>query len=249
MILNKGKWTEEEIDSIIRKASLLSHAGEKVGFISSRFLGTAYRESTLSGTADISETIVIDLEAVDCFTFLDYVEAMRISSSFADFMDNVARVRYRNGRISFFDRNHFFTDWREYNPGLVGDVTQSVGGSRTKKVVKMLNLKGDGTYLLPGLEPKKREISFVPSGDLDIPVMQSLESGDYVGIYSPSEGLDVSHAGILIKTDGSVHLRHASSAEGVRKVVDEDLMRYMAARPGLVVLRPKDILSRSEGRY
>lgn len=237
--MNTGKWSESELDGIIRQASLIRNLGEKIEFISHQFLGTAYRESTLTGTADTEEVLVINLEGVDCFTLLDYVEAIRISASPADFKNNVVKVRYRNGKVSFRDRNHFFTDWREYNEDRIDDVTGTVGGGKERKVVKMLNLKEDGSYFLPGIEVRRREICFVPYCDLDDHVMGRLRSGDYIGIYSRSEGLDVSHAGILIKTGGSVYLRHASSAEGARKVIDEDLMRYISARRGLVVLRAK----------
>jgi N-acetylmuramoyl-L-alanine amidase-like len=239
MILSSGRWSEAELDGFIRQASLLRHTGEKVEFISRQFLGTAYRESTLIGTADTEEVLVINLEGVDCFTLLDYVEAMRISASFSDFKNNVGRVRYRNGRVSFLDRNHFFTDWREYGADRIDDITARVGGVKARNAVKMLNSREDGSYFLPGIEVKRREICFIPSDDLDGAIIGRLETGDYVGIYSRLEGLDVSHAGIVIKRGGSVYLRHASSAEGRRKVVDEDLLNYISSRPGLVVLRPK----------
>jgi hypothetical protein len=63
-------------------------------------------------------------------------------------------------------------------------------------------------------------------------------SGDFVGIYTDKEGLDVSHTGIIIKKDGKVFLRHASSKEKNQKVVDENLSEYMKNKPGLVVYRP-----------
>jgi N-acetylmuramoyl-L-alanine amidase-like len=239
MILYSSRWSEAELDSLMRQASMLGDTGEKVEFISRQFLGTAYRESTLVGTMDTEEVLVINLEGVDCFTLLDYVEAMRISSSPAGFKNNVAKVRYHEGRISFSARNHFFTDWGEYGAGRIDDVTRSVGGIKTEKVVKILNVSEDGSYLVAGLEPRMREICFVPSDALDEGVIKRLQTGDYVGIYSRRKGLDVSHAGIVIKAGGSVYLRHASSAEGRRKVLDEDLRRYISARPGLVVLRPK----------
>jgi hypothetical protein len=239
MILYSSRWSEAELESFIRQASLLRDAGRKVELISRKFLGTPYLESTLVGTMDTKEVLVINLEGVDCFTLLDYVEAMRISSSFAGFKKNVARVRYREGRVSFSARNHFFTDWGEYSTGRVVDATQSVGGVKTEKVVKILNASEDRSQLLPGLKPRRREICFVPSDALDEAAIGRLETGDYIGIYSLREGLDVSHAGIVIKAGGAVYLRHASSAEGLRKVLDEDLRRYISTRPGLVVLRPK----------
>jgi hypothetical protein len=244
-LLNTGKWTEAKLDSFIREASRLGQPGERIELISRHFLGTAYQESTLKGNPDTEEVLVINLEGIDCFTFLDYVEAMRISVSFRDFRNNVVKVRYQNGRISFQERNHFFTDWREYGADRVDDVTGPVGGGKSRKVVKMLNLREDGSHFLQGIDAKRREISFVPSDDLDDLIVGRLETGDYAGIYSPLDGLDVSHAGIVVKKGGSVYLRHASSAERTRKVVNEDFVRYIASRPGLVVLRPKSVM---EGR-
>lgn len=239
MILNTGRWSRAELDNMIRQASLLKHAGEKVEFISENFLDTAYRESTLTGNADTEEVLVINLEGVDCFTLLDYVEAMRSSGSFDEFIRNIEKVRYRDRKIAFPDRNHFFTDWREYSSDHIDDVTAAVSGGKARKTVKMLNLKADGSYFLPGIKVERREIWFILSDDLDSSIIDRLESGDYIGIYSPLDGLDVSHAGIFVRKNCSVCLRHASSAEGVGRVVDDDLLKYISAKPGLVVLRPK----------
>ena len=68
--------------------------------------------------------------------------------------------------------------------------------------------------------------------------MSKLKTGDFAGIYTDKEGLDVSHTGIIIKKGGKVFLRHASSREKNQKVVDEELSEYMQNKPGLVVYRP-----------
>ena len=70
--------------------------------------------------------------------------------------------------------------------------------------------------------------------------LAGFETGDYVGIYSKTEGLDVSHTGIIIKQGSLVYMRHASSVKKHMKVLDEELMEYLKARPGLIVLRPGD---------
>lgn len=242
MVLNTGKWSEAELEDLIHQASLLRRTGEKIEFISRHFLGTPYRESTLKGSIDTKEVLVINLEGVDCFTFLDYVEAMRLSASFGDFRDHIAKVRYRKGRVSFQERNHFFTDWREYSADRIEDVTGTISDGKAKRAVKTLNLKKDGSCFVPGIGVNKREIRFIPADKIDYPIIEGLESGDYIGIYSPLEGLDVSHAGILIKTEGGVFLRHASSRKDVRKVLDEDFTTYISGKPGLVALRPKSPL-------
>ncbi len=234
-----GKWTEAELDDLLRKSIALKSAGKRIELLSGKFLGVPYRESTLIGDANTPEVFVVNVEGVDCFTLLDYIEAMRLSGSFTEFKDNLKKVRYRSGRIRYENRNHFFTDWRESNPDLVEDITAQAGGQRTRSVIRTLNLKEDGTRILPGIQSCRRTLHFIPSGTVDGPVMEQLKTGDYIGIYSEKQGLDVSHVGILIKKEGTAYLRHASSSEKHRKVVDEDFRGYISGKPGIILLRPK----------
>lgn len=234
-----GKWTEDKLDRIIRNASELRGAGARIEFLSAQFLGTQYKEDTLIGDKDITEEFAINLEGVDCFTLLDYVEAMRISKSFSELKSNLRKVRYQSGNISYESRNHFFTDWREFNSGLVEDVTEKIVAGKSRHVKKALNRKDDTAYFLPGVPCREREIAYIPSESVDDAVIESLITGDYAGIYSDKEGLDVSHVGIIIKDGDRILLRHASSSAKSRKVIDEDFREYIAGRPGIVLLRPK----------
>lgn len=234
-----GKWTEDTIDRIINKASELKGAGARIEFLSAQFLGTQYKEDTLVGSKDITEELAINLEWVDCFTFIDYIEAMRISKSFSEFKSNLMKVRYRSGNISYESRNHFFTDWREFNSGLVEDATEKIGAGKSKRIKKVLNRRDDGKYLLQGIPCREREVVYIPSESVDDAVIESLRTGDYAGIYSVKDGLDVSHAGIIIKDRDKTLLRHASSSAKNRKVVDENFREYIDDKPGIVLLRPK----------
>ncbi|HCY18405.1 MAG TPA: DUF1460 domain-containing protein, partial [Deltaproteobacteria bacterium] len=78
---------------------------------------------------------------------------------------------------------------------------------------------------------------YIPADAIDDAVLDKLKTGDYVGIYSKDDGLDVSHVGIIIQAQGTTLLRHASSLAG--KVADEDLKKHIAKKEGLVVLRPR----------
>jgi len=235
--INLGAWSSSELDLLIRESSKIKDPGERIDFLSSRFLGTDYAESTLIGDDKTPEIFVTDLKGVDCFTFIDYVEAMRIAGSFQEFMENVRQIRYRGGIVSFGNRNHFFTDWEEGNSAFVHDVTEDIGKSFSRKVSKILNERGDGTPLLPGIPPSKRQIKYIPSSAFHPSVVENLRIGDYIGIYAEMLGLDVSHVGIIIKTATVVHLRHAS--EKYRKVVDEDFKKYISDKPGVMILRPR----------
>jgi hypothetical protein len=243
MKINLGIWNREELDAVLRESSKIVEVGEQIDFISKQFLDVAYEEGTFIGSKDKTEIFVINLAGVDCFTFLDYIEAMRLSGSFSEFTENLKRVRYRASHITFESRNHFFTDWRVFNTNFVDDVTEKIGGGATKKIHKKLNEKKDGTHFLPGIRSVMREIGYIPSGAIDDTVMHSLQTGDYAGIYSEMQGLDVSHIGIIVKEGEDVFFRHASSIKEYRKVVDQDFREYMEGKPGLIILRPKNIQS------
>ncbi|MFI5295276.1 MAG: N-acetylmuramoyl-L-alanine amidase-like domain-containing protein [Thermodesulfovibrionales bacterium] len=241
-----GKWTEKELDQFILESSKIGDAGNRIDVLSREFLGTAYQEYTLPGDRNTPEVFVVNLGGVDCFTFIDYVEAMRISGSFSDFVANLQKIRYGGGRISFEDRNHFFTDWMESNAAFVKDATPEIGESAAVTVQKVLNKKGDGTSWIAGIRPARREIKYIPSPAVDDKVLNGLRTGDYAGIYSEAPGLDVSHVGIIIITGkGKAYLRHASSRH--RKVVDEDLINYISGKPGLILLRPIALMRKVSG--
>lgn len=253
-----GRWTMEGLDRILRESSMIKDIGEKIDYLSKRFFGVDYKPSTLIGGINSQEVFVVNLEGMDCLTFIEYIEAMRLSNSFSEFMENLKKVRYYQGRVAFESRNHFFTDWIESNIGNrfeicphVEDMTGRIGGAKTVKVKKRLNLKADGRYIIPGVPYKDREIRYIPADRVDDMVIDRLKTGDYVGMYSNEEGLDVSHVGIIIKAKGTTYLRHASSLIG--KVVDEDFKGYIACSPSPLPmpsargLRPPDTSGREGG--
>lgn len=238
MHIRLGRWTQKELDNIMLEYSNISDTGLRISLISGEFLNTPYKESTLIGSINTPEIIVVNLEGVDCFTFIDYVEALRLSDSFPEFIENIKRVRYRYGVVSFENRNHFFTDWREFNHDIIEDVTEQIGRHKSNSIIKILNKKEDGTFFLQGIQPVERMIKYIPSNAIDNSIIRELKTGDYAGVYSDKKGLDISHVGIIIKDKGSIYLRHASSIH--KRVVDEDFRDYMANKPGLIILRARD---------
>jgi hypothetical protein len=236
-----GKWSEARLNRLIMEASAVPDAGSRIDCLSKQFLDTPYGESTLTGDEGTPEIFVINMASVDCFTFLDYVEAMRLSSSYGQFKKTLKRVRYKKGLVSFLTRNHFFTDWIASNRPFIEDVTHRIGGALTQSTAKILNLKSDGTLFLPGIPSQKREITYISGENIDGQALGRLRTGDYGGIYSEMPGLDASHVGIIIEKAGKFYLRHASSLTNQRKVVEEGLKGYLEGKPGLIVLRPREV--------
>jgi hypothetical protein len=194
----------------------------------------------LEGSESIPEKLVIDLRGLDCFTYLDYVEALRKSNSQSEFVSNVISGRYVDRNVDFLSRKHFFTDWAhggDYK--LVDDVTSQIS-PHAKSIEKNLNERADGTFYLPGLPVTKRKITYISSDLIDEEVVGRLRSGDLIGIYTNIAGLDVTHIGFFIATEHGYVLRHASSKKTSEKVVDSPFMEYVAKTPGIVVLRTRD---------
>lgn len=238
---NLGKWTKEKLDILLQESSSIHDTGKRIDFLSAKFLGAQYSEATLIGHANTPEVFVINIEGVDCFTFIDYIEAMRRSGSFSEFSENLRKIRYRSGDVTYENRNHFFTDWREYNSDLIDDITERVGRGKSKQVKKILNKKNDRACFIPAIPFRERQVVYIPAEKVDDAAMRNLKTGDYIGIYSEKPGLDVSHIGIVIKDAADVFFRHASTKS--MKVVDEDFRKYLSGKPGIIVLRAKTVYS------
>lgn len=232
--------TARKIDELLalRAATPGARKGELINLLSSRFLGTPYGADMLIGSASRPEQLVIDMRRVDCFTYLDYVEALSRSTDRDQFVANLIETRYTDGRIEFQQRKHFFSDWSHTARIAATDITASLGPA-AMTVTKHLNAKADGGQYLPGLPVVDRDITYIPGGAVDDTVIARLRTGDYIGAYADQPGLDVTHVGIFVMTPDGPVFRNASSLAANNKVVDSPFTDYVHSTPGIVVLRPQ----------
>lgn len=232
-----GVWTEPKIDTLLQTARSISDPGLQVEYLSRQFLNTRYKSHTLIGSNKITEKFVVRLDALDCMTYIENIEAMRRSFNFADYLDNLKHVRYKNAEITFQQRNHFFSDWTVSNAPYVQDVTVLVGDGVATRVAKVLNQAGNKS-LIQGIPIVTKTLHYIPAAEITPAILQRLRNGDYVGNYSDLMGLDVNHVGIVIKKDNRVYLRHANADEGVRRVTENDFLGFFKNQLGIVVFRP-----------
>ncbi len=236
--VNLDTYTLNKLNALLEKRSKVNNheRGEMISVLSEAFLGTPYKANMLHGTENIPEKLIIDFRGLDCFTYLDYVEALRKSTSQTEFINNVIKTRYVDGNVSFLNRKHFFTDWayREYKQA--DDITAQLSPNAVS-TEKYLNKKANGGNYLPGLPIVKRNITYIPSNFINEEVISRLETGDFIGIYTKLAGLDVTHVGFFIMTDNGPMLRNASSRKENEKAVDSPFMDYVAKTPGIIVLR------------
>lgn len=210
--------------------------GEAIKAISAEFLGTPYTAGTLVGSDTVPERLVINFNGVDCFTYLDYVYALSKSADAAQFSEHLRQTRYVDGDVSYGHRKQFFTDWAHLPPLNATDVTREVSPDAVT-VTKHLNQAAGGGKYFPSLGVTTRDIAYIPARAVNAAVIRRLKNGDFIGIYTPKAGMDVTHTGIFVMTDGGPMLRNASSRAANRKVVDSPFLAYVKRTPGIVVLR------------
>ena len=200
---------------------------KEISKLSEKFLKIKYVSNTLSNhQIDTSkENLVIDFDSLDCFTFMDTLEALKKSENKKTFKQALINTRYKKGNISYNTRNHFFSDWIDSNNAI--DITCTLGDCR--KVTKYLN---QNEKYLKEIPTVKREIYYIQTNTIN---MSLLKNGDYVGIYTDKKALDVTHTGIIIKKNNSVFLRHASSLK--KHVIDSNLLEYTKNKLGVIVYR------------
>lgn len=230
------------LDKVFREQHILQQnnatAAEKIDVLTQHFLSTPYNKQTLNMSAGSTETLVINLKAMDCMTFIEYIESFKRSENYEQFVLNLTNIRYINQKIIFENRRHSFSDWAQEPSAIVVDITTEVS-SNAVKVNKQLNLKNKGQRYILGVPIKSRKINYIPVKYVDKNLMLRLKTGDYIGVYSTRNGLDVSHVGVVIQRGNKTIFRNASSLRGNLKVSDIELDDYLKGKEGIVVFRSK----------
>jgi cell wall-associated NlpC family hydrolase len=203
--------------------------GERIDRLSARLLGRPYRIKPLGGGPGVPEVLRASLAGFDCVTFVETVLALAQARDAADFTRVLRRLRYKGGRPAWSARNHYMTGWAKENAarGLVRDLTRGPGTVRKERVLSVV----------PGLPPERVRFRCFPKKRL-LRLTGRMATGDIVLFASTRRDLDVFHAGLLVKRDGEVRLRHATRSQG--RVVEQPLREFLARNrmSGLLLLRP-----------
>jgi N-acetylmuramoyl-L-alanine amidase-like protein len=230
----KGIDTPSRLDTdaanrILESARDISELSQRLDRFSGDLLGRAYQEGSLGGGPAIEEEFRIDLQVFDCVTFIEVVLAFALADSTSDFIDKTRRIRYDQGHVDWFHRNHYMVDWARNNErsGFVRNVTS---GQLTAEKTCTLSL-------IEGLETKTTRFRYFPSEVLAANP-SIVEDGDIILFVSTRETLDVFHTGFGFNWRGRIVLRHATRRAGL--VVDQYLDEFMSQNQlaGIVLLRP-----------
>lgn len=207
---------------------------QRIGKVSRRLLGTPYRQEPLGGGPDLPETVSVSVSAFDCVTYVEHVVALAMSGTPAEFPRFVRRLRYRQGRVTWEDRNHYMTDWIGNNAreGLV----RRLGERSGLWIVRSRRLD-----LVPGVAPRDVNVRGIPKASF-LARGPRLDTGDVLFFLSTRRHLDVFHCGIAVvdrSNDVPVCLmRHAARSRG--EVVEQSLNSFVSANrmAGIIAVRP-----------
>jgi hypothetical protein len=219
------RWIKRALISLRKMPDLES----RVQLVSGWFLRRPYEENPLDGGPASLELFFIFFDRFDCVTYVETVLALSRARTTARFFFELRHLRYKGGRVDWFTRNHFMTEWLRRNEerGAIADLTRG-----RDMIKKTRTLKG-----VAGLQPEESTFRFFPKRSF-ARVRPKIRTGDVMMFVSTKKHLDVFHMGILIRKGDQILMRHATRSAG--KVVEQDVNEFLEANrmTGFILARP-----------
>lgn len=115
---------------------------DRLNLLSAAFLGKPYILGALGegDKAMYDQNPLYRMDGFDCETYVDTVLALALASNSRDFKQCLNNIRYKNGRVDFFSRNHFTSpEWNQHNQqqGYLKDITTSIVGKNKQSVSQL----------------------------------------------------------------------------------------------------------------
>ena len=109
--------------------------------ISGLFIGRKYLLGSLGegNNSFYDQSPLYRTDAFDCETYVDTVLAIALAKDPETFKQRINQIRYRNGHVSYIDRNHFTClDWNKNNQqqGFVKDITTTLRDNKNQPIAK-----------------------------------------------------------------------------------------------------------------
>lgn len=229
-------------------ASGVKMPNELVAFYADKLLGTPYVAHTLEGD---EELLTINIDELDCTTFIETLYALARTTmngrySWRDYAANLENLRYRNGEMGDYStRMHYISEWILNNSarGNLKEITADLPHAdyliktidfMTKHKDSYRSLKNDSAMVekIKGYEMALRNhrMPYLKKSWLgDKAVKAALRNGDFVGLVTKIEGLDISHLGIIHKDDkGEIYLLDASMSGGKVMLEQKNLRDHLS---------------------
>ncbi len=201
---------------------------KRVDHIAKKFIGQKY-EIYLLGEYPFEifdPQPLYSLDKSDCVVFSEHVYAMALSDNWKKFFAMLQRIRYKDGVVGLLTRNHFTeADWVVNNSWLIKDITDSLPGVQSKRVITKIDRAKFFSKWDIGQEIPVQELSwsYIPASEVP-KALKYLKTGDFVNVvrgFTPND-VYVGHVGIIsVGKDGTVYLIHSTDPEvKIEKLID-----------------------------
>lgn len=219
------------IRQLIAEVRSMKTVSERMKHVSAKLIGAAYLRRPLVGSPTEAEVFTARMDGFDCITFLETLLVVARAKNHEEFSALLKKIRYRNGVVDYQQRLHYASEWANHLVQL-GFVTDMTGGETVVAREKLLDV-------VPGIQPVNARFHFYPRHELAL-VIRWLRDGDLILFASGRKGLDISHAGMIVRDGEQVLMRHATRSH--RKVIEQDLVEFFGVLPmsGFMIFRPKE---------
>ena len=241
--------------------------GATVAAIGERFVDTDYEPGTLELPGP--ERLVINLETLDCVTFVETVlalsrlvraappEVLNDAERFrAAYRRELTRIRYRGGSLDgYASRLHYFSEWiaDAEAKGVATAVSQALGATADDSPIDFMSSHPDAYRQLAdptalariaAVEARLSKVPrfYIPADQIEAKA-SLIRTGDVIAATSTVPGLDVAHTGIAVWRDGTLRLLHAPLVGSHVQLSQETIaerIRRIGGQDGIMVARPLD---------
>lgn len=241
--------------------------GATVAAIGERFVGADYEPGTLELPGP--ERLVINLETLDCVTFVETVlalsrlvraappEVLNDAERFrAAYRRELTGIRYRGGSLDgYASRLHYFSEWiaDAEAKGVATAVSQALGATADDSPINFMSNHPDAyrqladPTALARIAAVEARLSKVPRFYIPADQIKAkaslIRTGDVIAATSTVPGLDVAHTGIAVWRDGTLRLLHAPLVGSHVQLSQETIaerIRRIGGQDGIMVARPVD---------
>ena len=210
--------TPADVDACLARLDTC-HYASRVASLARAAIGTPYAGDPLGEGpgAPVDAGPLMDLSKVDCVTFVEQVLALAAATSYKDAFDTLQKIRYRDGKIAFENRNHFMeADW-VVNNAFCKDATGSLGVP-TEKATRTIGRRH--FYTLKKLEAfaatandREMTLEYVPVASAAA-AEPKFPSPALILLIGKADWLFTLHCGLFIRDDSGAGLfYHASSKQ------------------------------------
>jgi hypothetical protein len=167
------------------------------------------------------------LDKSDCVVFTEHVLAMAMAYDWQSFFSILQRIRYKDGIISYINRNHYGDyDWGPNNAWLADNITDELGGD--KVALDTININKSRFFArhgVPYTTPEDSIIwSYIPI-EVMPSIMDKLQTGDLIGVVRGYKNNHwIGHFGMVMKDDdGTVYMLHSTPP----KVIEQPYLEVL----------------------